>query len=111
MIVDHIHHRQSKERPDYSFEEWEYILYLLGALEPLAGEGKRSTTTDNAQSRTNNSNIEETGVGKRMVDWLHGKNPLNSTEILTEWILLTLVEKLEGELLNLRRDMGNTLVD
>jgi potassium channel subfamily K, other eukaryote len=46
-----------------------------------------------------------------MIDWLHGENPLNSTEILTEWILLTLVEKLEGELLNLRRNMGNTLVD
>lgn len=111
VIVDHIDHRQNKERPEYSFEEWEYILYLLGALEPFAGENKLSTTTDNTQIRSKHGKIEEAKAGNRMIDWLHGENPLNATEVLTEWILLTLVEKLEEELLNLRRNMGNTLLD
>jgi hypothetical protein len=43
------------------------------------------------------------------LDWLHGKNPLNVSETLTEWVLLTLVEKLEAELLELRKDLGNTV--
>jgi potassium channel subfamily K, other eukaryote len=93
VLVDHIKHQQTDERPDYSFEEWEYIFCLLGALEPSSGEYK------------------ESGDRKRMIDWLHSKNPLNATEKLTEWLLLTLVEKLEGELLDLRRKMGNTAVD
>jgi potassium channel subfamily K, other eukaryote len=92
VLVDHIKHQQTNERPDYIFEEWEYIIYLLGALEPSSGEDK------------------ESGDGKRMIDWLHSKNPLNATEKLTEWLLLTLVEKLEWELLDLRRKMGNTAV-
>ena len=41
-------------------------------------------------------------------DWLHGKNPLNVSETLTEWMLLTLVEKLEVELGDLRKQLGNT---
>jgi potassium channel subfamily K len=44
----------------------------------------------------------------RGLDWLHGKNPLNVSETLTEWMLLTLVEKLEGELYELRKELGNT---
>jgi potassium channel subfamily K len=87
VIVDHILHKQGNESPEYSFEEWEYIFYLLGA-------------GDNEESR----------AGKRMMDWLHCKNPLNTTKKLTEWLLLTLVEKLEEELLELRRKMGNTAV-
>ena len=93
VIVDHIKHWQSNEMPDYSFEEWEYIFYLLGALKPSSGEDK------------------ESGDRKRMIDWLHSKNPFNATEKLTEWLLLTLVEQLEGELLDLRRKMGNTAVN
>jgi potassium channel subfamily K len=43
---------------------------------------------------------------KGMADWLHGKNPLNATETLTEWLLVTLVDKLEAELRELRWRMG-----
>ena len=46
-----------------------------------------------------------------MMDWLHSKNPLNATETLTEWILWTLAEKLEEELLDLRKKMGNRVAD
>jgi len=46
-----------------------------------------------------------------VLNWLHGKNPLNVSETLTEWMLLTLVERLESELKQLRREMGNTPVD
>lgn len=41
-----------------------------------------------------------------MADWLHGKNPLNATETLTEWLLVTMVDKLEAELLDLRMKVG-----
>jgi len=49
--------------------------------------------------------------GGQILDWLHGKNPLNVTETLTEWVLLTLVEKLEAELLELRKEMGSTAIE
>jgi potassium channel subfamily K, other eukaryote len=88
VIVDHIKHQQSTQKPEYSFEEWEYIFYLLGA-----------------------GDVDESKERKRMLDWLHSRNPLNATEKLTEWLLLTLVEKLEEELLDLRRKLGNTAVD
>jgi hypothetical protein len=48
--------------------------------------------------------LDEWQDGGQIVDWLDGKNPLNVSEMLTEWVLLTLVEKLEAELLELRRD-------
>jgi hypothetical protein len=52
--------------------------------------------------------LEEWTEGGQILDWLHGKNPLNVSETLTEWVLLTLVEKLEAELLELRKELGNT---
>jgi hypothetical protein len=47
---------------------------------------------------------------ERSPDWLHGKNPLNNSEELTEWMLFTMVEKLEMELADLRSQLGNKAV-
>lgn len=41
-----------------------------------------------------------------MMDWHHGKNLLNVSDTLIEWLLLTLFNKLEAELLELRTKMG-----
>lgn len=111
VILYHVEHQQDNERPNYSFEDWEYIFYLLGALDPLSGEEKSSSAVDGAQFQAMESSLEQRRVRKRMVDWLHWRNPLNATEKLTEWILLTLVEKLEWELFDLRRKIGNMPAD
>jgi potassium channel subfamily K len=111
VILDHIGQQQDKGRPNYSFEDWEYIFYLLGALEPSLPEEENLSALDGVQSLAPKSSLEKRGARKRMIDWLHCKNPLNATETLTEWILLTLVEKLEWELLVLRRKTGNTSTD
>ena len=111
VVGDHIKNQQSGERADYSFEYWEYIFYLMGVLEPPPRGEKHITPNDNLQLQTTRSGLEEWRDGKGMLDWLHGKNPLNVSETLTEWMLLALVEKLELELLELRRKMGNTPAD
>ena len=100
VVRDHL----KKKRPDYSFEDWEVIFYLMGALESRPSVETKSTTEDDRCSL-------DWKDEKGMMDWLHGRNPLNATETLTEWLLLTLVEKLELELLELRRKMGSVSVN
>lgn len=41
-----------------------------------------------------------------MTDWLHEKNPLNATETLTGWLLVTLMDMLEAQLLESRMKSG-----
>jgi potassium channel subfamily K len=125
VAADHIKSEQKGERPDYSFEDWEYIFYLMGVLEPdpaFQSELKRSDNSaehlNRAKSsgsmlriRTRSSTLGGWTDGNGALDWLHGQNPLNVTDTLTEWMLLTLVEKLELELLDMRKKMGNTHVE
>jgi potassium channel subfamily K len=85
----------------------------MGVLEPSStdsnanngGKGKEGETSSPTLQRTG---LEEWTQGGQILDWLHGKNPLNISETLTEWVLLSLVEKLEAELLELRKELGNT---
>jgi len=46
--------------------------------------------------------LEEWKDERGVLDWLHPRNPLNTSDRVTEWMLLALVEKLELELLELR---------
>jgi hypothetical protein len=76
--------------------------------------GEPTTTRDEEiisilTQKEKKTGLEEWQDGSGKVDWLHGKNPLNVAETNTEWLLLTLVEKLEIELLELRRRLGNTV--
>lgn len=108
VAIDHIKSQQSNSRPHYSFEEWEYIFYLMGVLEPSYEEQK--VVEVDQQLKPARSGLEEWTDGGQILDWLHGKNPLNCSDTLTEWVLLTLVEKLETELFELRKQLGNTSV-
>lgn len=63
------------------------------------------------EERKKRTALEEWQDGNQIPDWLHGKNPLNASESLTEWMLLALMEKLEMELAELRRKNGNTAIE
>lgn len=85
----------------------------MGVLEPSSGDQSANNRDDGnggekSSPRLQRNGLEEWTEGGQILDWLHGKNPLNVSETLTEWVLLTLVEKLEAELLELRKDLGNT---
>lgn len=126
---DQIQHRESNSEPDYSFEDWEYMFYLMDILEPISDDetppsnnkekkeeegNSRADYHENAQGekKTNRrSGMEEWQDGSQIPDWLHGKNPLNVSESLTEWMLFALMEKLESELAQLRRKEGNTVIE
>jgi potassium channel subfamily K, other eukaryote len=111
VVRDHLKNQQNGKQPDYSFEDWEFIFHLMGVLKPLQGEEASPPADEIVQIPEKRGSLEEWRNKKGTMDWLHGKNPLNATETLTEWILLTLVEKLELELLEVRRKMGHTPVD
>ncbi len=111
LTSDHIQNQQTKSRPEYSFEDWEYIFYLLGVLDPTNGTDPIPHPEDIGGIETRRSGFgewQDGSNGGQVLDWLHGKNPLNVSDTLTEWMLLTLVEKLEAELAELRRNHGNT---
>jgi potassium channel subfamily K, other eukaryote len=121
VAIDHIKNQQNGKEQEYTFEDWEYIFYLMGVLEPSApddrkngGEGEDANEGDNSNGgeksppRLDSTGLEQWTQGGQILDWLHGKNPLNISETLTEWVLLTLVDKLEAELLELRMQLGNT---
>ena len=93
-------------RSRISVHDWEYIFSLVGTLDSLVIEEDNSATNIGVPIPENRRNIEEFGDKNGMIDWLHQENPLNITETLTEWILLTLVEKLEQELLEVRKRVG-----
>jgi len=111
ITLDQIRNQQNNKKPDYSFEDWEYIFYLMGVLEPSGEENPASTEEDHELGGSKRSGLDQWQDGGQMVDWLHGKNPLNVSETLTEWMLLSLVDKLEEELLELRKQNGNTAVE
>lgn len=70
-----------------------------GGRQEKRNEGERRTAMEKWQD------------GSKIPDWLHGKNPLNVTESMTEWMLLALMEKLESQLADLRRREGNTMIE
>lgn len=103
IVIEHMTNQQSGEKKAaYSFEDWEYIFYLMGVFEADDSTGEAQEGNINARP-TPEEEYEE-----KMLDWLHGKNPLNVSETLTEWMLLELVSKLEKELDSVRRELGNT---
>ena len=113
MAIDHIKNHENNLQQEYTFDDWEYIFYLMGVLEPSSGDQSASNRDDGngrekSSPRLQRNGLEEWTEGGQILDWLHGKNPLNVSETLTEWVLLTLVEKLEAELLELRKELGNT---
>lgn len=120
---DRILHQASSSEPDYSFQDWEYMFWLMDVLEPVSesvssrpgSPGNAVEKTDTQERRGEAEQVKErqSGMdawqdGNKVPDWLHGKNPLNVTESVTEWMLLALIEKLEIELADLRRKEGNT---
>jgi len=85
----------------------------MGVLEPSSDQRSVNNADDGNEGEKNSPKLQRTGLeawtdGGQILDWLHGKNPLNVTEAATEWVLLTLVDKLEAELLELRKQLGNT---
>lgn len=119
IAKDHIQNQVNGTQSTYSFEDWEYIFYLMGILDPSEEERANRLARLNEARQSGSENegeriperptrIETWQGDGEILDWLHGKNPLNVSETLTEWMLLTLVERLEGELAELRRNMGNT---
>jgi potassium channel subfamily K len=112
VAIDHIKNQANNTQKEYTFEDWEYIFYLMGVLEPLS-DAQSVNNADVGNGEKGAPKLQRTGLdewtdGGQILDWLHGKNPLNVSESLTEWVLLTLVEKLEAELLELRKELGNT---
>jgi hypothetical protein len=82
----------------------------MGVLDPTSDDDEASPPPDGSgipRPPTGRS-FEEWRDGKGSLDWLHRKNPLNNSGTLTEWMLFTMVEKLEMELADLRRQLGNT---
>jgi potassium channel subfamily K, other eukaryote len=120
VTIDHIQNQENNLQQEYTFDDWEYIFYLMGVLEP-SPDDQTVNNGDNGNGSNGNggeksppklrrrTGLEEWTEGGQILDWLHGKNPLNVSETLTEWVLLTLVEKLEAELLELRKVLGNTV--
>jgi potassium channel subfamily K len=82
----------------------------MGALDPsnTTGHIGEAAQQDGCQSihTVRMSSMDQWKNPKGMTDWLNGKNPLNATETLTEWLLVTLVDKLEDELRELRIKVG-----
>ncbi|KAF4627508.1 hypothetical protein G7Y89_g10646 [Cudoniella acicularis] len=100
VIQEHIKTKATDAKVEYNFEDWEYIFYLMGVFE---------SNTSNSEEKGNINGGGASGdYNEKMIDWLHGKNPLNVSETLTEWMLLELVNKLEKELDSVRKDLGNT---
>lgn len=110
VAIDHIKNQENNIRPGYSFEDWEYIFYLMGVLRPTADESNAVAGEKRPPGLTR-TGLDRWAEGGQILDWLHGKNPLNVSETLTEWVLLTLVDTLEAELLELRKEQGNSKVD
>jgi len=110
VAMDHIKDQENNISPNYTFEDWEYIFYLIGVLKPTS-EDQNAATREKRPPGLARTSLDEWQDGGHILDWLHGKNPLNVSETLTEWVLLTLVEKLEAELLELREKMRNTAVE
>ena len=113
VAIDHIKNQTSNQDKEYTFDDWEYIFYLMGVLEPSADQRSINGSGDGDEGEKKPQKLQRTGLeewtdGGQILDWLHGKNPLNVTEAATEWVLLTLVDKLEAELLELRKQLGNT---
>lgn len=105
VAIDHLENQEEEVDRNYTFEDWEYIFYLMGVLEP-ATEEKDGVSGAKRLSGLARSGMEWAEGGKSL-DWLHGKNPLNVGESLTVWVLLSLVDKLEAELLELSKKLGN----
>ena len=84
----------------------------MGVLEPSDDQNGTGAYNGNVEEnrppRLRLTGLEEWTEGGQVLDWLHGKNPLNVSEMVTEWVLLTLVEKLEAELFELRKELGTT---
>jgi hypothetical protein len=110
VAIDHIKNQENDIKPEYSFEDWEYIFYLMGVLEPISNESN-TVAGEKRPPGLARTGLEQWTDGGQILDWLHGKNPLNVSETLTEWVLLTLVDKLEAELLELRKELGNATVE
>ncbi|KAE9965940.1 hypothetical protein BLS_007296 [Venturia inaequalis] len=110
VVQDHLNYQYSGKRPQYAFEYWEKVLYLMGALEPTTARNRRDNEDGGCigsiSSSSSNNSMDQWKNPRGMADWLHGKNPLNATETLTEWLLVTMVDKLEAELLDLRMKVG-----
>ena len=44
VVQDHLKHQHDGHRPDYSFDDWEYIFGLMGTLDSLIIEEDTSTS-------------------------------------------------------------------
>jgi len=96
--------------PEYDFEDWEYFLYLMDESDhPLEEEKRTQSRSSLSQRRSWFRRLEEWKDERGVLDWLHPRNPLNMSDPVTQWMLLTLAEKLELELLELKMKYGETM--
>jgi hypothetical protein len=98
-----VHSHLVNDNPELDFEDWEYLFYLMGASDHPLEEEKRAQSASSQRHRVHRL-LEEWKDEQGRLDWLHPKNPLNTSDPVTEWMLLMLVEKLELELLDLRNE-------
>jgi len=98
------HSHFHKDKPDYDFEDWEFVLYLIGERDhPFAADYAGSNTTNTIRKSPVSSKVTAWKGEDGLFDWFDENSPLNVSETVTEWMLLVLVEVLEDELRRLRQ--------
>lgn len=92
------HSHVYKHRADYEFDDWEFIFYLIGALNnpPLANGTKTRPGRQAKLPKRPLSTFEDwQKASDGGIDWLDPKNPLYNAENVTAWIMMALVEGLQ----------------
>ena len=115
QVLRTVAHTHANSDPSkYSFDDWEFIFYLLGERDepPLLGKAE-SNWTRNDDNVASTSRIDSWKGENGLLDWLDENSPFNVAESVREWILLMLVEVLERECCKLRnnRTKVNSLGD
>jgi potassium channel subfamily K len=67
VAIDHIKNQQNKSKPEYTFEDWEYIFYLMGVLDPCSEE-PNIVNRDNDDGVDDPPRLQSTGLE----EWTEG---------------------------------------
>jgi len=71
VVHDHLKHLYDGQKPDYSFDNWEFIFSLMGTLDSSVIQEDTSATNIGVLVPENRRNIKEFGNKNGMIDWLH----------------------------------------
>ena len=71
VVHDHLKHLYDGQKPDYSFDNWEFIFSLMGTLDSSVIQEDTSATNIGVPVPENRRNIKEFGNKNGMIDWLH----------------------------------------